>query len=251
MRSQTLVASVVLTAYSAMASCTTLVGIWTKKKITIAADSKQIISNRQGLRIGSRSACKIYQNRNLVFAFAGLAKAEQVDIVTSIENADPVTSGGADNNPGLDRFLAAAQAALVRVIKARGESSDPSVYAGMIIAGSVDGKLQMIREEIQGVMIAGNSSAAQKSRRVSYPEERGHDGTDPNRAIEVVGLKNAIERSSRRSRDWAKGEDGIVARRLIELETADPEDSASVGAPISEVQITEHGIKWINKGECQ
>jgi hypothetical protein len=251
MRRINVFAAVVLTAHTAIAPATTLVGIWTKKKITVAADSKQMVSNKSGVRVGSQNACKIYQNGDLIFAFAGLAKAEQVDVVRSIKNAYPLVVQGTDKKPTLDSALVAAQEALGRVIKARGQSSDSNVYAGMIIAGKIDGKLQMIREEIRGVRLEGGVSVAQKSQRIAYPEARGHNGTDPHRGIEVVGAKKAIERSSRHSVDWAKGEDGKVARHLIELETEDPEDSGSVGLPISEVQVTERGIKWISKGECQ
>ena len=144
-----------------------------------------------------------------------------------------------------------ADAALVKILKARQLASDPSVDVGMLIAGMIDGKLQMVVVENFGYQIVGQFSLPQESRRFAYPDSRGHDGTDPNRGIEVVGLNSAIKRSQVASPDWSKGEDTDVATHLIALETQDSQDSQYVGMPLSEVVVTEHGVKWISKGACQ
>jgi ATP-dependent protease HslVU (ClpYQ) peptidase subunit len=231
-------------------SATTLVGIWTAKQITIAADSKQTLMNGVVI-MGSQDACKIYKTGNLVFAFAGLAKSEQIDVVEAVINAHELTEQGTGKKLPVDSLEVASVAALVKVLKARGSLSDASVSVGLIIAGKIDGKLQMIRMEIWGMTIAGDFAVSQMSRHIAYPESRGHDGTNPNRRIEIIGFNNAIKRLQASSSDWNKGNDLVVARRLVEFETDDPEDSRFVGAPISEIVINKHGIKWIGKGKCQ
>jgi ATP-dependent protease HslVU (ClpYQ) peptidase subunit len=54
-----------------VALATTIVGIWTPKKITIAADSRATLSNA-GVYTGSQTVCKIQEAHGLVFALSGL-----------------------------------------------------------------------------------------------------------------------------------------------------------------------------------
>lgn len=232
-------------------SATTLVGIWTEGKVTIAADSKQTLSSPAGEVVGSRTVCKIYEADDLVFAFAGLAQAEEIDVVKSVRNQHPLTEMGTGKKLPVETLIVGADAALVKILQARHLASDSSVNVGMLIAGMIDGKLQMIRVENFGYQIFGQFSGAQGSRRIVYPDSRGYDGTDPNRGIEIIGFDNAIKRSRAASPDWSKGKDTDVARDLITLETQDPQDSQYVGTPLSEVVVTKHGVKWISKGACQ
>lgn len=232
-------------------SATTLVGIWTERKVTIAADSKQTLSSATGEVVGSKTVCKIYEADGLVFAFAGLAQAEEIDVVKSVRNQHPLTEMGTGKKLPVETLIVGADAALAKILQARHRASDSSVNMGMLIAGMIDGKLQMIRVENFGYQIFGQFSDPQWSRRIVYPDSRGYNGTDPNRGVEVMGFDNAIKRSRAASPDWSKGEDTDVARNLITLETQDPQDSLFVGTPISEVVVTADGLKWINKGACE
>jgi hypothetical protein len=238
------------TALTASAHATTLVGIWTEKQVTIAADCKQTTLTIQGQVVGSQNACKIYEASGLIFAFAGLAKAEQVDVVAAIRNAHGLREMGTNRNLPVLTIIVAAQQALVQVLKARHRLSENDLDVTLIIAGTIDGKLEMIRQDIQGVGIMGDYSIPEVSRRITYPDARGYEGSDPNRGIEVVGFKNAIDRLRASSPKWNKGEDASVAAHLVNLETQDHDDSKYVGAPISEVVINEHGIKWVKTGMC-
>jgi hypothetical protein len=229
---------------------TTLVGIWTKDRVTIAADSKQTLSDASGRPVGSQNVCKIYQSQNLVFAFAGLAKAEQVDVVEAVRDAHMLTEQGTGKKLPLESIIVAAEAALVRILKARGQSSDSSINVALIIAGKIDGKLQMIREELGGIGISGDFSYPQRSRRIAYPESAGYGGSDPKRGIEVVGINNTVKRFQSSKPDWNSGTDEDVAKRLITVETNDANDSVFVGQPISEIVIKRNDTHWINKGEC-
>lgn len=199
---------------------------------------------------GSQNACKVYKSHNLVFAFAGVAKANQIDVVKAVESAHMLTEQGTGKKLPLLTLIVAAQSALVRIVKARKLLSDSNVNVGLIIAGEIDRKLQMIEVEIDGVSIAGDYSLPQTSRRIAYPESAGHDGTDPKRGIEVLGFGNAIKRFQL-TPGWSNGNDELVAKRLITLETQDANDSLYVGLPISEIVIKRHGTRWISKGDCQ
>ena len=236
---------------SVAGSATTLVGIWTEKKVTIAADSKQTLKSAAGEVVGSKTVCKIYEADGLVFAFAGLAQAEEIDVVKSARNQHPLTEMETGKKLPVETLIVGADAALVKILQARHLASDSTVNVGMLIAGMIDGKLRMIRVEDFGYQIFGQFSSAQGSRRIVYPDSRGHDGTDPKRGVEVIGLDSAIKRSRAGSPDWSKGNDTDVARNLISLETQDPQDSLFVGTPISEVVVTADGLKWINKGACK
>ena len=236
---------------SAAGSATTLVGIWTERKVTIAADSKQTLLSPAGEVVGSQNVCKIYEADGMVFAFAGLAKSEAIDVVESVRNQHPLTETGTGKNLPVETLIVGADAALFKILQARQRSSDQSLSVAMLIAGEIDGKLQMIRVENFGFQASGQFMGAQGSRRIVYPESRGYGGTDPNRGIEILGFDNAIKRFKASSPDWSRGNNADLARNFITLESQDPQDSKYVGVPISEVVITKRGAKWVHKGACQ
>src|ERR1017187_7798941 len=80
-------------ALPSLGVATTIVGIWTERQITIAADSKQTLM-RDGRIAGSQLDCKIYEVRSLIFALVRLAKAEEISIVDAIRNSRELTEQG-------------------------------------------------------------------------------------------------------------------------------------------------------------
>jgi hypothetical protein len=123
---------------------TCIVGIWTEKQITIAADSKQTLM-RDGRITSSQLSCKIYEVRNLIFALAGLAKAEEISVVDAVKNSSELTELGTGRKLPEVSVVVGAESAVVRVLKARKTASDPNVPVALMIAGRIAGKLQMFR----------------------------------------------------------------------------------------------------------
>ena len=230
-------------------SPTTLVGIWTEKQVTISADSKQTIS-QNGTITGSQDACKIYEAHNLIFALAGLAEAEQVNVVDHIRSGRELVEQGTDRRLSLDSVIVSAESAVAEVLKARHVSTDPEVPIDLLIAGVIDGKLQMVKVEMSGMAIRGLLSLPMSTRRIAYPESRGHDGTDPNRAIELVGVTDTLSRFQRIFPAWNMGDNISVSRRLVAIEASDTVASRVVGPPISTIIVDKRGARWIEKGAC-
>lgn len=237
---------------------TTVVGIWTEKQVTIAADSKQTIT-QNGRLVGSQNACKIYPVHDLIFAFSGLAKSEEVDVIESIQNGHELKDMKTGKIlPEMGPWVA-AQMALQKILSARGEPVtvppyNQTVSAGMIVAGRIEKKLVMYRIEIAITpptpQAPGRPSFAM--RRIAYPESRGYEGTDPKRGFEIIGITDAISRfRSLLPREWNSGSDVEVAKRLIAVEASDSIGDQFVGAPISIIIVNNSGIHWIDKGVCQ
>jgi hypothetical protein len=93
LRPSVLYGLVVIMVIPAIACATSIVGIWTKKKITISADSMQTLTQNE-MAVGSQTSCKIYEVRGLIFALAGLAKAEEISVVDEIKNSKELTEQG-------------------------------------------------------------------------------------------------------------------------------------------------------------
>jgi hypothetical protein len=241
----------VIMAIPAIARATSIVGIWTEKRITISADSKGILTDQNGRVVGSQEFCKIYEVRGLVFAIAGLLKAEQISVIDEIENSVELKDQNTGHKLPETSLEVAAVAAVVKVLKARGVTSDlrlPGVQ--LLIAGMIDGKLQMIRVEIDGVSIQGMYAMPTSSRRIAYPESRGHNGTDPKRGVEPIGIYDSIQRFQKISPEWNAGDDVTVSRRLVAIEASDRLVSQAVGPPIATIVIDKKRAHWIDKGAC-
>jgi 20S proteasome alpha/beta subunit len=99
----------------AIASATTIVGIWTENQITIAADSKQTRS-QNGRIVDSQNACKIYGVRGLIFALAGLAEAGQVSVVEELRNSRELKEEGTNVKLPIDSLVVAAIQSVVKVM---------------------------------------------------------------------------------------------------------------------------------------
>ncbi len=231
------------------AQATTIVGIWTEKQITIAADSKQTLTQGRGV-VGSQNACKVYEVRNVIFALAGLAQADQISIVDEIRNSRELREQGTDVKLPVDSLVVGAIGAVVKVLRAHNATYAPDATIQLILGGMIDGKLQMYRIEMSGVQIYGDFSFAESTRRFGYPESRGHDGTDPNRGIEVIGISDSVRRFQSILPEWSKGDDVSVARRLVAIEASDSIASRAVGGPISAIAIDKKGNRWIERGVC-
>jgi hypothetical protein len=187
----------------------------------------------------------------MVVALAGLAATEGVSMVAAIRNSKEFVRHGTGVKLPETSLVVAAEQALADVLRNRRTASDPTFNVALILAGTIDGKLQMFREEMVGMTIYREYSMPSAMRRIAYPESRGYNGTDRNRGIEVIGLTAAINKFQTTNRDWKKGDDVTVAKRLVGIEVADPMDSRYVGDPISTVAIDKKGIRWIDKGACQ
>lgn len=148
-------------------------------------------------------------------------------------------------------MVVGVESAVARILAARHATSDKNASVVLIIAGMFNGELRMYRIENSGMQIAGDYSMPMASRRIEYPRDRGRNGADPNRGIEVIGIEDAVKRYQDVLPEWSVGDDVSVARRLVAVEAADSKDSVFVGPPISTVVVTKKGIRWINKGACE
>jgi hypothetical protein len=239
---------------------TTIVGLWTQGQITIAADSKQTLTNR-GRVIGSRTACKIHPVRSLAVALAGLAETEEVNVVKAIKESREFR----DSKTGKIVFdtgpVVAAQISLERVLASRDAAAgapvfDPKVGVSLIIGGAVDGELAMARITYTPIRPIPNTPETRWSRfatsTVIYPQMRGYAGTNPDWGLEVIGISDAISRFQRGLATWGPSGDDIgFVTGLVEIEAGDRESSQFVGLPISTIVIDENGPRWISKGACE
>jgi len=250
MKYRRLIFFMLLTTLPAVAYATSIVAIWTEKQITIAADSKQTLRDQNGNIIGSQQGCKVFQVRGIIFALSGLAAREQISVTEEIKNGTELTESGTGKKLPVDSIVVAADGALVKMLKARSATSDMNMPIDLLIAGMIDGKLQMIRETSEGMRIQGPFATPKKSGRITYPDGRGHDHIDPNRGIEPLGLENAINKFKTVLPEWDKGGDVDVARRLVAIEASDTRDSQFVGPPISTIIIDKEGMQWIDRGKC-
>jgi hypothetical protein len=204
-----------------IALATSIVGVWTPKRITIAADSKQTLTSASGTVVGSQCACKIYQVRGIVFALAGLAKAEQVDVIDDIRNSRELVEQGTGRKLPEDSIVVAAEAAVAKVVKARGRQSDPSIPIELLIAGNIGGKLQMFHITMNGMVLYGAYAMPNQTRRIAYPESRGYGGTDPNRGIEFLAYSGAAKAFQTKTKDWTRLDDVTLARKLVTVEATE------------------------------
>jgi len=230
---------------------TTIVGIWTKKQIIVAADSKQIVMLQNSQIVESQSGCKVFVVRNLVVALAGLAQAEQVSVVDSIRNSRELVELGTNVKLPELSLEVAAESAVSKVLQKRRMVRDPNVPVQLIVAGMISGKLKMVRFETVGMQIAGNVALPTSTSRIVFPDNRGNDGSYPNRAMAMIGIGNAISRFQRVYPDWNKGDDITVARLLVAVEASDAVSSQFVGAPISTIVVNKKGVRWVDRGVCQ
>lgn len=232
------------------AECTSIVAVWTKKRITIVADSKQTVSDGNG-DTTSQNACKVYQVRNTIFALAGLAKIDEIDVVNEIMNSPPMRNGETGAILPIESIIVRASASITKVLNLKHMQYATNAPIQMFIAGWIDGELKLVRWEMNGLLISGDYSLPQGVRSYEYPDTRPNDGTDPNRGIETIGMDKAIKDFKAKTPKWDKGSDRTVAQRLVNVEISDPEAKEYVGAPTSTVVVTKGGIKWNQRGVCK
>ena len=244
-RCSTLCSAAIMMTIPTIVCATSIVGIWREKQITISADSRQTLS-QNGATIGSQESCKIYEVRGLVFALAGLAKAEEISVIDEIKNSRELTEQGTGRKLPLDSVVVGAQTAIVKVLKARQVTSDSNLPIQLLIAGRIDGKLQMVRFEVGGMFIQGYYSVPTSTRRIAYPESRGYNGTDPNRGVELIGIAETAQRFQNISPEWRRGDDITVSKRLVAIEASDTVASRFVGPPIATIVVRAKGARWID-----
>ena len=232
------------------AECTSIVAVWTKNRITIVADSKQTVSDANGATT-SQKACKVYQVRNTVFAIAGLAKIDEIDVVNEIKNHTPMRDAKTGAILPIESIIIPASASITKVLISKHAQYAPNAPIQMLIAGWWDGELRLARWEMNGLRIIGDYSLPDNVRQYEYPDVRGHDGTDPNRGIETIGMDEAIKAFKASTPGWNKGSDHAVAERLVTVEINDPNAKQYVGKPISTIVVTKGGIKWKHRGACK
>jgi hypothetical protein len=210
---------------------TTIVGIWTENRVVIAADSKQTMSSGR-IIIGSRDACKLYQIGDFIMAIAGVAEAEEVNIVSRIRDFPREYTDASGKKLPLVRISVAAQLSIQEVIDNRAKSEgrdprafdpagyDPALGVSLLIAGVSEDAVVMSRiDEIptpgfRTEHVVGSNGV--RNVEVSYPKDRGREDTNPNRAFEILGIKSAISKfRSILPTEWNVGDDVAVARRLV------------------------------------
>ena len=227
---------------------TTLVGIWTKNKITIAADSKVTVY-RGGKIVGSVTACKIFAVRGLVFALSGLTQENDIDVIAAVRNAPGLNSPATGRLHPDEALTVAAENALRRILSARTPSSSavlPSV--GMIVAGAVDGKLVMVHVEAELRYLGECCGLDFVVKRVEHSHEYRGEGA---KAAEFSGHQQAIARfKSTQPVNWRMGTDLEAARHLVGIEANDSADSQFVGQPVSVIEVTKDGARWLDRGAC-
>jgi len=183
-------------------------------------------SVRQDGTTGSQNVCKIYE-AHLVFALAGLASDVGVDVVEEIKNSMLLHEQDTGRTVPLDSLWGAAGSALTKVLLAHHIASNPTIPIELLIAGTVDGKLQMVRIDETGWTIQGNIAFANSTRHIGYPESRGYKGTDPNRGFEILGINDTAGRFQKLLPGWTMGDDAAT------------------------IVIDKKGVKWVDKGVCE
>jgi hypothetical protein len=249
-RPATLFASVLLLFVPRVAPATTIVGIWTPKKITIASDSRATLSNAAGVYTGSQTVCKIQEAHGLVFALSGSAADEGISVIEGIKTSMLIHDQATGKIDLLATLVAGAQSTITKVLLAHHVARNPTVPIQLLIAGMIDGKLQMVRIDETGMEIAGNVSLMNSTRMIQYPEDRGYKGSDPNRGVEILGINDTAERFRKLLPEWNMGDDVAVATRLVAVEASDTKASQFVGPPISTIEIDKKGVRWVDKGAC-
>jgi len=218
--------------------------------ITIAADSKQMITSPAGAYLGYQSGCKIYEAHGLVFALAGLTYAEGISVVDEIKDSIPLTEQATGRKLPLESVLIAGETSIVKVLKAQNATSNRNMPIQLLVAGPIDGELRMVRVDIGGMAIQGDYSIPTSTRRITYPEDRGYNGSNRDRGVEILGIGDTARKFQAILPDWNLGDDVGVANRLVAIEASDSTASQFVGAPISTIVVNRDGAKLINKGLC-
>lgn len=132
---------------------TTIAGVWTEKQITIAADSRQMTALGGRLVPSPNGACKVYEVRHLIFALAGLAQVDQISIVDEIRNSIELKEERTGRKLPVDSLIVGAIAAVVKVLRAHNATYAPDATIQLLAAGMIDGKLQMYRVEMSGIVM--------------------------------------------------------------------------------------------------
>jgi len=242
--------AILLVAFPSMLCPTTIVGIWTPKRITIAADSRQTTIHAGQIAPAPNPSCKVFQAHHLVFGLAGLAQVDQVVVADEIKNSTPLKDQGTGKLLPLQSVVVPAIGAVVKVLQAHNATYTPDATIQLLIGGMIDGTLKMCRVEMFGFQITGQFSYARGSRQYCYPDALTDVGHDLNRDIEVIGLDQAIKSFKKQSPDWNRGKDAKVASRLISVEANDPDASKFVAPPITIVSVDKKGVHWVDKGPC-
>jgi hypothetical protein len=175
-----------------------------------------------------------------------------VSVVEEIRNGTPLTEEGTHKLLPVESIVVRAIGSIVKTLRAHGATKGlPNDAIQLLIAGNIDGQLQLVRVELSGVQIHGDFSFPSATRQYSYPQSRGHDGTDPNRGIEVIGIGDAVQRFQTVLPEWKKEKNNmVIARRFVAIEASDSAAYRFVGPPISTLVIDSRGTHWIEKGVC-
>jgi len=235
----------------------TAVAIWTGAQVTVAADSRRAIT-RNGKIFDTETTCKLRSVGDLVIATSGLVGHEEDDLLAAIRD------GSANNGDSISAAtlgpVESVRTYLERIMTLRERFSGTHLYESVLnvsalIAGlSPDGKPLLGRIHVlpgpPESQVDGSSTDFTFSV-ASYPGAREGHGSDPKRAIEIIGVTNAISRFKARSPKWDAGPDVEVGMRLVDLEARDPASSPYVGGSVSSLRIDRTGIHWIQKGVCR
>jgi hypothetical protein len=241
-------------------NATTIVAVWTDQRVTIVADSKITLTNREGLHVGSDTGCKVHVVRDVIVATAGLLRNETVDVIAAIEQARELKEQGTGKPLPEMGTIVAAQRAVQQALNARKADFDPSLAVSLIIATREAGQPTLTRVEwipMKPDQLAKdgdkpwNRSFAFGTRQFKYPENRA-DAENPDRGVEIIGVRNAISKykSETTTEEWNDSDAARFGKKLVRLEASDPADSTVVGGPLTVVTLDKDGVRWSERGAC-
>lgn len=256
---------VVLAALGSQLEATTIVGVWTEKKVTIVADSKITVIGRGGRSAGSLTGCKVHVVDGAVVAFSGLLRNEAVDVIAAVKQSQSFRDSVSNRPLPATGPMIAAQLAVEKALAARLKDHSLSILeVSLLIATLEDGKPTLTRAEWfplrqrlpeqleSNVATDGVSLPRYATRQFKYPQMRSHS-PNPNRGVEIIGRSDAIMAFAKLApREWWNDPDAVgFAKKLVALEANDPENSAFVGLPLTVVTVDEQGIQWVERGACK
>lgn len=229
---------------------TTVVAVWSPKRIVIAADGK--VTRRNDPSLASFTACKIRVTAGIVAAAAGFYAhpATDYDFWREVELA---ASSKRPLSIIADLIESRVRPKLTNAL-AYSKRADPDGYRrdfsteflGVVIAGTVDGNPVMAGIEFfPGV--GGNLEV----QRTLFPPL--NDPHPPAAALgfSVLGERAAIDRDFPDDKliHLLRLDMASAAIRLIDLQIEATPDK--VGPPISAIEITSTGLRWISQGACR
>lgn len=229
---------------------TSIVAFWTPTRIVVAADSKGSVGGRLGSR--ELQTCKIRAIGSHYFAATGLTNVPEVGfdlnvIFGAVSTTDRPISAIADEMAVTVRVKLFPALEFLRNKYPQnyaldfGERSGGIALAFMVF-GVDDGQPRMAIRQVGAPGFPANDKS------VDYP------GASPlGFGAAYAGQHDAIDRFIAANADWRQNLSlESAARQFVGLEAtrSDLGTRNTVGLPLSMLEITANGPKWIDSGPC-